>query len=490
MMRTRRLLLWGLVILIIGRLCYWTEPYGVSVDESTYMAIAETIQNGGVLYESAVDRKPPALFFFYAGLGLIFGPWNIHALHIVFLFIFLGIGLGLRQLSRRLTNDITSPDIVFFSFCLFSACFPREILSSNAEMLMVLSLIIGLLFYPRHCFLAGIFFSLSVFFKQYSVLIFGPFLLVHDVLRRGAFRREWLLTLGGGLAGALPFVIYFYAHHAFDAFMHYTFFDGVQYVAGPRADDGRAPSGLLATLGMLAAWLPLWIGLARTLRLSRNTHSSLNAKEILPWLAVILGSAVTIYLSGRYYTHYFFPLVAFLSLLGGLGLSLLKQGPLKPVLMALSLFIFVGFSFFNVQRDRFMSHSFTRQKQQLMQDLSVWIQQESEPTDRIVVWGMASQIYTMSERGSGTRFIFADFVAGRQPGLHSATAAPSPGTEAQFISDLRNNRPRYIIDTSPAKLNDYQWFPLSRNPSLYSEVQATYRRRELELPFEVWERLP
>src|SRR3989338_11712450 len=82
-----KLIFFLLLILVLGRLSFWTEPYGVNVDESTYMAISEVSSFGGTLYVDAVDRKPPGLFWFFEIIGNLFGPWNIHALHIVFLFL-------------------------------------------------------------------------------------------------------------------------------------------------------------------------------------------------------------------------------------------------------------------------------------------------------------------------------------------------------------------------------------------------------------------
>ncbi len=475
-----RLFLLGVVALFIGRLSYISEPYGISVDESTYLSISEVLHSGGTLYKDVVDRKPPGLFAAYFGIGSVFGVWNIHALHFVFFLITLAIALGLRRLSLRLTNHQFSANWVFVAYCLFSSCFPREIISANAEYLMLACLIWAFIWVERSTFVAFLLMSVSILCKQYSVLIFLPYLAMRWIQQRGRFRDEFFLfcfaqILFGGLVAA-----YFYWRGALEEFIYYSFLDGLHYVSGSRRVENHSTSGLVAVSGMFFSWLPLWIG-AAVLGFKRRSIFDLSL------VAAAIGALVTIFLSGRYYTHYFIPFLAFMTVFGVLGILQIEQKRWQKALVGLSIFIFLGYAFFNLERELVsQGWSFTREKQKRLETVADWIKRNSQSSDRIAVWGMASQIYVMSQRGSGTRFVFADFVSGRQPGLKSDVSLPTPGASEKYIEDLVHKSPQYIIDTSSASINDYQWFPLERAVSIHSEVEKRYELVPNDTGFLIW----
>ena len=98
-----------------------------------------------------------------------------------------------------------------------------------------------------------------------------------------------------------------------------------------------------------------------------------------------------------------------------------------------------------------------------------------DASQTIAVWGAASQLYAMSERGSGTRYVFADFVSGRQPGFDSGASEPVPGALASYLHDLYRNRPAVFVDTAPAGINDYGHFRLASFPPLKQYLSSRYR---------------
>ena len=87
-----------LFILVLGRLVYWLEPLGISVDESNYMAISESWFHYGSSYVDGVDRKPPLLYILFGIVGKLFGTWNIQAIH----FVYIGITFALCLLAEGL----------------------------------------------------------------------------------------------------------------------------------------------------------------------------------------------------------------------------------------------------------------------------------------------------------------------------------------------------------------------------------------------------
>lgn len=486
-------------LLLLGRLCFFTEPFGVSVDESTYMTLAEIIRSGGTPYVDAVDRKPVGLFWLYAGLGGLGGDWNIHFIHAVFFLIALLCCL-MFLLFDRFQGGPDSPGWKgAILFAIFSSCFPREIISSNAEWPMLLLLTLGIYFFVKGSFyrqswaliLAGVLLAASAFMKQYSVVIFGlfwiPWLLSSK--RRGdggilrGLREAGLVLFGAlGVLGAVT--AYFWKANALSEFINYCFLDGMHYVAESRSIENKSTSFMLATVGMLLSWPLLWILLSKTLR--KRDESNL---LLWPTLGAFAGALITAYLSGRYYSHYFVPVVWFLSFLAAMSLPRLEDWKSWKWTWALAAALpFALYILLNVERDRFTKAVFSKGRQEQILQLSQWIKHETSSEDRILVWGMASQIYVASERGSASRFIFADFPSGRQPGMASSESRPTPGAMEIYLEDVQIKRPKIFVDTSSAELNDYQHFPLARFPNLEEVIKQNYEGPETVAGFQVWRR--
>ncbi|MDB5039264.1 MAG: hypothetical protein JWQ35_2792 [Bacteriovoracaceae bacterium] len=484
-----------LMILVVGRLCYLSEPYGVSVDESTYLSMAEVLHHGGTLYKDVVDRKPPALIWTYQLIGDLFGSWNIHAVHFVFFLILLGLLGFCILIVRELRGGSTAILLSAGLYALFSSCFPREVLSANAEYPMTLFLAgaIFLLFKSAEkkrylfVFISFCLAAISTLFKQYGALIFAFVYLSFSIveLRQNAMSfKTQVKALFVGILG-LGFVyglvcFYFVQKGAFKEFIYYFGVDGFKYIAQSRTLENRDTSAWIAILGMLVSWPALWWGASKSVGIFRRDPKGISL------ICGAVGALITAFLSGRYYTHYFVPLIWFLSILSAIGLEQVFREKKKTIII-LSLLPFCFYVFFNFDREA-LSHkwSFTKQKQKELINVGSWIKDHTDPTDRIVVWGMASQLYLLSERGSGTRFVFSDFVSGRQPGYKSDISVPLPNAMEEFLTDLEKQKPKVIIDTSSASMNDYQWFPFTRFSLLKSYVNLYYEKSAVVDAVEIW----
>lgn len=494
-----------LAVLIVGRLCYWSEPYGVSVDESTYMALAEILQSGGVAYIDAVDRKPPGLFWLYAGIGHFFGPWNIHAVH----FIFFGMTVLLAGLAAYVAGRLFGRQdrrrmfTAALFFAVYSGCFPREIVSSNAEYPMLVFSVFSFVCFFRAVsasskkalwFLAAaVLAAIATLFKQYAVLIYVSVYsvwMIDDFVRSSdkikALQKQVAVFFWSMFGFCLVYgmtAFYFYSQNGLNEFLDYSFLNGLKYVATSRQITNHDTSGLAATFGMIVSWPLLWFGLSRL----RRKEMSLPIKLTL---AAAFGSLVTIYLSGRYYTHYFVPVIWFLSVLSAGPLhDLWNRAAFKArTALLTALFLpFLVYAVFNYGRDWFSNGwSFTKERQHQMQEAAQFIKDSLRPEERIIVWGMASQFYVMSERGSSSRFVFADFPSGRLPGYKSAISQPIPGTFEIFMNDLKDRQPKVFVDTSPAGLNDYGNFPISRFPELERHIHDRYEKAATIHGFDIW----
>lgn len=474
----------GFAILVIGRLAFFTEPYGISVDESTYMAISERALTEGALYEVAVDRKPPLLFWTYQAIQLVFGVWNIHAIHFISILWILALAL----IAERWAGTRTA----FYFVCMFSSCLPRGIFAFNAEWLMLMPLSISLFLLVRStglhsqklrlsCVAGSVFLAgLSCFYKQYAGLIYAPayiFLSLFHFRSLGFQLRSAFISSIALFSAFALMSLPFYLTKTWDDYFYWVWLDSFSYMGQDAKSLNEERSLWSVLVGIGAAWFPLFgfcVWRARSL-LRRNLFLVL----------VTLAAAWTAFLSGRYYTHYFAPFLFFLSILGALAFDEIRlrqsRKGIKASLLILVFVPFFVFAFFNLFQDQINPNtSFNRQVQEKLFALKNPIQGLSSESNRIQVWGMASQIYVISKRGAGTSFVFADFVSGRLPGFKSAVSIPTPGAEDRFLKEIKADPPQLIIDTSGAEINDYGHFPLSRFPRVWELVNRLYTRQQHE----------
>jgi hypothetical protein len=487
----------AIVLIVLGRLCIFVEPFGVSVDESNYLTLAELVNQGEVPYVGSVDRKPPGLFWFFAAHGKIFGDWNIHAMHLSFIALTFLLGLMMMAMTGSWWSLLL--------FSVYSACFPREIISSNAEILMMIPSVLAVWIFVKSIrkdmtisfgilFLTCALAAIATLFKQYAALIYAPVYLTwvvcHWQRSTETAWRKLFFHVRSALASFLAlFVVYalvvqyFWSKDALDEFLFYSITNGFQFIAQHSSSLNQDTNLWGVIGGVLAAWLPLWI------LFFRSFFRTWTVERVLYW-AAFLGALSTAFLSGRYYTHYFVPGIWFLCLLVTPELARLWERA-KPrrraAILAFGFLPFVIFSIFNLERDRFSdSWSFTRDRQFELSAVAHWIRENSSEEDKILVWGMASQLYPMSKRGSGSAYVFSDFASGRLPGYKSAISIPVQGAMINYIEDILENRPKIFVDTSPAGINDYGHFPLGRFPALRAVIDQTYEKQLSLQGLDLW----
>ncbi len=85
---TRRESRW-ITVLIIALVVILRVPRFASLclvpltDEDYYITIANDILDGGLVYHTAVDTKPPGIYYIYAGVFRVAGRNNLRAAHIL-----------------------------------------------------------------------------------------------------------------------------------------------------------------------------------------------------------------------------------------------------------------------------------------------------------------------------------------------------------------------------------------------------------------------
>jgi hypothetical protein len=332
--------LYCFIILIVGRLAYVLEPHGISVDEFTYLATAEAWTHYGRLYVDAIDRKPPLLYGLYALIGSFCGQWNIHAIHLFYLLMTFAFCLIAEKISQLLENP-PPKGLTAIVYAIISSSFPREFISCNSELALLLPLGIAFLILldPKKIersspgefffwiFLAGGLTATATLCKEIALLPFAFTCtsLFIVLLIQKAYQRSLLLVIsalfGLGTVYALT-CLKFYLAGSLDDFIFWNWTDNVAYIQQSfNAEDLSRPI-LEPLLAVIAAWpvyslaFFLWYKKAATSRASLQTYLLLGA---------VLGAFACIYVSGRLFAHYFVPLSWFLAIASSRGISELLQ---------------------------------------------------------------------------------------------------------------------------------------------------------------------
>src|ERR1700746_3805277 len=74
-------------------------------DESYYGIIANDTLDGGTFYRTAVDTKPPGIYYIYLAVFKVAGKNNLLAVHILAILVVVATALILRRIGARVADD-------------------------------------------------------------------------------------------------------------------------------------------------------------------------------------------------------------------------------------------------------------------------------------------------------------------------------------------------------------------------------------------------
>ncbi len=135
-----RLAALALVLLtVVTRLPSLLHPWSID-DEAVYSIVGNEIVDGGRPYVDAVERKPPLLFWLYAGIFEATGKFNPAGLHAVALGWTLATMAGLYVIGRQLFDRGTGL-VAALLYSVYQPWGTFKNLAFNGEMIMNLPLV-------------------------------------------------------------------------------------------------------------------------------------------------------------------------------------------------------------------------------------------------------------------------------------------------------------------------------------------------------------
>lgn len=457
----------------------------IDVDEAAHITGSWELMRGKLLYTDFVDNKPPLLYVYYALAQLILGR-GMMAVHL-------------------LTNLLTIPATAFAASAFFehkregviagavyliygAAFLGHDMLAANAEVLMVLPATAAVLQLRSEArsqqilrvLFAGFLLGIAVLLK-YQAAFWLPALAVAISVTGAELRKKFILLcvlFAGFVVPLLATAGIFAAYGGASEMVRWTLFSNLGYTANPIRLTEALQRFAFKFLPFLAVTVFLWWATLRSLSLVTRYQRFL-------FVSLLVCTIPAAFLGFRFFPHYFIQFYIPLSLASAPFLSNLLVRPLSRNAMwfaGYSVFVLVGFTVANG----------------VLYYGSKQVYEETDPVFRKVaerfrsdtgsgqatlfVWGFAPEFYYFADLPPASRFVvpqsnLTGYVAGN---TYVARGHADPRLIRQddwklLLEDLERNKATYILDTAPARIHRWNYFPVSDFPLLSSYLQQHYR---------------
>ena len=463
-------------------------------DERYYAVVGIEMLEGGLPYLDAIERKPPLLFWAYEAILSVGKRYEWFGLHITAVLWTLGSMLGLFLIGKRLFGPDAGLTAAFL-YAVFQSWFFWRNLSFNGEIMMNLPMIWGAWFVlrpsdhkmPWGLFPAGALFAAAFLMKQPAAIAavpFGIYLLLPDHYRKNghhfgiAFLQAAVYTLGF-CAMLLVVGLVLQKQGILEEALYWTVGDH-DVPHGP-LDPVFWKRGAEMTLAFSAACMPLvlgtWIAIADFHRQKLGLWAGQRA-EFLTLILLVLVSLVGTSVSGRFYAHYFIQMVPVMCILAAPVFAGIWTGKLRfrawwlqPLFskgwMALTIVVF------------FISHTNGLIRDRPNSEIGRYLQQHTEPGERIFVWGQSPSVYLDTRCRPASRYIATFPLTGYIFGsplawdpTYDTSDRIVPGAWDNLMSDLERHPPRFIVDTDAVR--PVERYRIVDFPRLDSLVRADF----------------
>ena len=455
-LRRFRLVALGITVLTIAiRLPSLVYPRPID-SEAMYSVVANEIVDGGRPYADAVERKPPLLFWTYAGIFEVAGEFNWRALHFVALLWTLCAMAGLFVIGRELFDRNTGLIAALF-YSVFQPWWYWKNLSFDGEVLMNLPIIWAWAIAFRsgssrvrpELFTAGVLLAAAFMLKQPAAIAAVP---LGIYLLLPSYRASRGLTIKNSVIQAAIFTIGFVSVLGLVAvvlwkqgILHDAFY---WTIADHDIPHVFWETGMVHTLVFLEVFLPLVIG-AILAGQGKNQIWAGRSPERIALLGLLAASAIGAAAGARFYFHYYIQIIPPLVLLAAPYYSRLWSGKmqvpywlLRPkatyawlalIVIAFSLNDWTGLA-----------------SRRVSSEAGRYLFRHSASDDRIFVWGQSAAIYLDAHRRPACRYITSfpltgHIFGGSIPGLDTHNRI-LPGAWSTLEQDFTKHPPAYIVD--------------------------------------------
>lgn len=410
------------LIFLILRIPSLFEPYWYG-DEGIYLTLGQAIRKGVMLYSQIHDNKPPTLYYLAAISQTVFG----------FRFLLLLFMIPTIYFFNRLSQfflSLKGSKIATFIFVILTSIPLLEGTIANAEVFMLLPTIIGVLLLTKakpnlkNIIFSGLFLGLAFTIKipvaiEFAFLCFWLFIDDLDSFKKVFSKIKNIIIFT--IAFLLPitaWAIYYYFHGAFQEFLFASLLQNFGYISSWSTGIQTASP---ASGGIIIRFLMLLISWALIFFLKIKKIISSKFSFLLFWFSATIFGAL---LSARPYPHYLIqvlpPLVLIIVELFNFKDKKIEFLSLISVIFFISTLFKFKFYFYPVfsYYSNFYSYAIGQKStsdyrkyfgSQInnVYEISEYIKNNTNPNDKIFVWGDEPYIYALSDRLPASKYTVA-----------------------------------------------------------------------------------
>lgn len=480
------------------------------IDEGCHAAAAAVLMDGGLPYLNVVDSKPPGIYYIYLMTFILFGKYNMTAIHWVTFFWTLATAIILSLLAKRLEGKNAAVFALLF-YLVFSAALYPKMIAANCEIFMALpySLAVLLLWHGHvhekgsYLFAAGVVSGLAPLIKQVGVVevaaIVLYFLVVLPLLNgKKKILASIVALIKFGVGFILPIgavALAFYKKGILADAIFWTITYPRRYVSLGASSHEFVPQIFAEFIPFVLSTIILWIlsgfwikHIVVDLRNRKKAFSSHFSLFLILWL--IASVSITL-IGNRMYGHYFIQILPPLSLIAACfaGKCFNEKSSSgcrywKPAILALTVIpgiVFTGMAIsFEATTDTW------GEIRPDFRPATEYVKMHTDPKDKIFVWGWFTPIYVYSQRTPSTRFTFTTMHTGYKQGNDPNEKDRAdiawlfvPEAWPMLENDLDRNPPELILDTSPGNYHDFGRYPLRNYPILRDYVDRNCRLEKI-----------
>lgn len=495
--------------------------YPLGRDQGVFATVADVMQRGGMPYKDAWDTKPPGIFYVFWLSFRLFGRSEM-APRLLDLLWMLATAVAVWALARRLLSSwagVAAGLILTFRYVTHGYYWHTTQCDGFAALPLTLAALALVAAEerksPRWAAASGALVAVAIGFK-FTLGIFLVLPLVAIGTSSAESIRPRLARAAACLAGCAGVLLLvgalMWRAGALKPMVETLFVWDSQYarveVSGLQQHNTLQeiarfligdPLRLLFPIGLLA--------IVGATDLAVRPESGRMRWFVPAWA---LAMTAQIWVQGRYYSYHWLPVLPPLAILAAQGLrsaALLparasKQWVERAVSVGgiFALCAFLAFAYWSflkfpirhlmgrVPRETYLRgfDAATQTDFSLLEDRKVadWLQEHTDATDAVFVWGFESLVYFLAGRPPASRFIHnLPLIAHWSP----------PEWRAELVRDIEDRRPLYILvvrnDAQPwlAGRWDDSASQLAQYPELAAVLKQHYALRESIEDFDIWE---
>lgn len=403
-------------------------------DSAIFITCAQWMNDGLIMYKDMFDHKGPYVYVFDLlglSMGYFSGVWLLCVCWVIVSTIFcyktcllfadikassIAASLFLLMVTRTGSDNtielIALPFICYCQWKLLCSIVNRSIL--NWKNWIVIGVILGvvLLIKPN--------------------LIAGPCLLLLAILPLEIRSKKWeshLTALAlGGLLSIMPPFLYLLVNDALQDFISAYWLFNIEYSAQKDALGNERWYNFLQLLFLYIPCLVCWVHLVISWAAKKA-----NQRYVLLLCWLLISALANVGLSGYRFGHYLLPIFPIFALFVAQSFHFSKDSRFLKMANYFTAAFFISYSGYHLISG-YQTRINSDKASTLETEIADYVMRETKNNDTILLWGLDTNIYTLTHRHTVTKYFY-----------HSPIFSVRPTMRDEFVSDIVKELPQMIL---------------------------------------------